>query len=351
MPPQVVRRSGRIPKEVPILLIGSDLDGRLFSEPTKTVVLSLHGAGIASKHKLSPEQELILRWPERNKEAEIRIVGNLGTHEGVHTYGVAFLQPYLNFWETEFPPVSPAESEMGLLSLVCSACKSVEKVDDTGIEADMCATNEGVIRFCKCCGSSTLWRPVANDVFQKSVSPATPVNPQMSLFPSAFPSTPGPTPAPPEPRASDFAASPSRAPASPPSFAPAPPSTHRAYPEQLEEPRTAVLTVPPPEKPAPAPVNRRKHPRVKVSYSACVRHPERGDEVVLCEDMSKGGLRFKSRKQYYPNSLIEISAPYHPGQPAIFVPAQVVFVQELPEQQLFRHGVQYLKAIKHRDSY
>jgi hypothetical protein len=71
-------------------------------------------------------------------------------------------------------------------------------------------------------------------------------------------------------------------------------------------------------------VNRRKHPRVKVNYSACVRHPQRGDDIVLCEDMSKGGLRFKSRKQYYPQSLIEVAAPYEPGQPAIFVPAQIV---------------------------
>src|SRR2546430_9005892 len=30
--PQVVRSSGRIPKEIPILLIGSDLGGKVFSE-------------------------------------------------------------------------------------------------------------------------------------------------------------------------------------------------------------------------------------------------------------------------------------------------------------------------------
>ena len=108
----------------------------------------------------------------------------------------------------------------------------------------------------------------------------------------------------------------------------------------------------PPEKPARvANVERRKHPRVKVTYSACVRHPQRGDDVVLCEDMSKGGLRFKSRKQYYARSLIEVAAPYQPGQPAIFVPAQIVFVEELPEQQLYRYGVQYLKPTQVRDTF
>ncbi|HYS44101.1 MAG TPA: PilZ domain-containing protein, partial [Geobacteraceae bacterium] len=67
-----------------------------------------------------------------------------------------------------------------------------------------------------------------------------------------------------------------------------------------------------------------------------------------CEDMSKGGLRFKSRQRYYPQTLIEVAVPYQPGQPAIFVPAQIVFAEELPEQRLFRCGVQYLKSTKPR---
>src|SRR5439155_25155888 len=110
--------------------------------------------------------------------------------------------------------------------------------------------------------------------------------------------------------------------------------------------RSALFYAPADSPPAPAAsgINRRKHPRVKVDYSACVRVPGRADDVVLCEDMSKGGLRFKSRQRYYAQSLIEVAAPYQPGQPAIFVPAQIVFAEELPEQRLFRCGIQYLKA-------
>jgi len=102
---------------------------------------------------------------------------------------------------------------------------------------------------------------------------------------------------------------------------------------------------PPLESDAPQ-VNRRKHARVKVSCSACVRHPEHGDDIVTCEDMSRGGLRFKSRKRYYDRTLIEVAVPYTPGQPALFIPAQIVFFQELPEQQLFRYGVAYLQLRK-----
>ena len=329
-----MRSSGRIPKEIPILLIGSDLDGKVFSEPTKTVLLSLHGAGIVSQHKLSPEQELVLRWPERNKEAEIRVVGQIGSQSGSHTYGVAFFDPNLNFWGIDFPPPSPIEIEARRLSLVCSSCKTLEKMDHAGVEADVCATNEGVLRYCKRCGSSTLWKPALSLMNQESVPEEAS---QLSLFAalpgSAPPLAPSPAPAPP---ASSSSLS-----------APAPSSAYESSPSQS----TTVLTLPPPEKSDSPPVNRRKHPRVKVSYSACVRHPERGEDLVTCEDMSKGGLRFKSSKRYYERSFIEVAAPYVPGQPAIFVHAQIVFVQELPEQRLFRYGVQYLNRTKPRDSF
>jgi len=107
-----VRITGRIPKEVPILLIGSDLDGKVFSEPTNTVLLNLHGAGIISHHRLSPEQELILRCPDRNSETAVRIVGEMGSSNVIHTYGLAFVDPNLNFWSLEFPPLTPANSPL-----------------------------------------------------------------------------------------------------------------------------------------------------------------------------------------------------------------------------------------------
>ena len=350
-----MRSSGRIPKQIPILLIGSDLDGRVFSEPTTTVLLSLHGAGILSRHKLSPEQELVLRWPEKNREAEIRVVGHLGEQSGQHTYGVAFFDPHLNFWQIDFPPINPSEMELGLLSIICSSCNTLERIDDASIEADVCATNESVIRLCKHCGTTTLWKPGQSAINQKPVATETS---QMPLFSASAAPLSTPTLAP--------SSNPIPAPAPPPALAPVPPAaptsfyaqSHSSAKNTAPSPstsqsaqRAAVLTLSPPahDKPAAPRANRRKHPRVKVNYSACIRHPERGDDVVQCEDMSKGGLRFKSRTHYYPQALIEVAVPYEKGQPAIFVHAQIVFVEELPEQRLFRYGVQYLKATKTRE--
>jgi len=368
LPPQVVRSSARIPKEIPILLIGSDLDGRVFSEHTTTVLLSLHGAGILSRHKLSPEQELVLRWTEKNKEAEIRVVGHLGEQSGQHTYGVAFFDLNLNFWEIDFPPVSEIEKQLGLLSLVCSSCKAPEKIDDSRFEADICATNGAVLRYCKRCGSSTLWKPASASTTANPPS-ASPQTSQLPLFSEPNTPPPAPIPAPPSNSIPAPASSPGPPPAPAPSFyaqsynsakdsaytvnATRPAPVGEPVGSPAAEPRTAVLTLSPPVPAAPTapPANRRKHPRVKVTYSACIRHPERGDEIVTCEDMSKGGLRFKCRKQYYPQSLIEVAVPYQPGQPAIFVPARIVFAEPLPEQSLFRCGIEYFKPTKPRGSF
>ena len=102
-----LRRSSRIPKEVAILLTGSDMDGKGFSEMTRTVLLSRHGAGIISTYKLSAEQEIIVRYLDTNKEALVRVVGRIGSEGEIYTYGVAFVDPgTTDFWGIDFAPVS-----------------------------------------------------------------------------------------------------------------------------------------------------------------------------------------------------------------------------------------------------
>lgn len=88
-----------------------------------------------------------------------------------------------------------------------------------------------------------------------------------------------------------------------------------------------------------------------MNYIALVRQAERGEEFVQCEDVSRGGLLFKSTSRYVEHTLIEVAKPYSAGQAAIFVPARIVYVQELPEQNLFRYGVQYLSSDKPRGAF
>src|SRR5437879_10935971 len=129
MPPESVRRSNRIPREIALLFVGSDMEGKMFSEQTKTVLLSRHGAGIVSQYALSAEQELILRRLDTNKEAEVRVVGNLGAHGKTYTYGVAFLNPETDLWDLKFPGMPNSEQEASHVVLKCSGCKAKEMVE------------------------------------------------------------------------------------------------------------------------------------------------------------------------------------------------------------------------------
>jgi len=69
-----------------------------------------------------------------------------------------------------------------------------------------------------------------------------------------------------------------------------------------------------------------------------------GDDIVTCEDISRGGLRFRSRKTYAVKADIEVAAPYSPGSPNIFVRGKIAYVQEVPGEKYFRYGVAYAKA-------
>src|SRR6266849_2250055 len=128
MPPEHARRSNRIARAIAIRLVGSDMQGKVFSEQTKTVLLSCHGAGIISQYVLSAEQELILRRLDADKEVEIRVVGQLGSDGKSHTYGVAFLDAEVDFWGVDFPSMTDSEKEASNVLLQCSSCKARETV-------------------------------------------------------------------------------------------------------------------------------------------------------------------------------------------------------------------------------
>jgi len=76
--------------------------------------------------------------------------------------------------------------------------------------------------------------------------------------------------------------------------------------------------------------NRRKHVRTKVNFKGCIRSFAHGDDIVACEDISRAGLRFRTRKHYSVKSDIEVAAPYSPGSLNIFVRGQIVHVEQVP---------------------
>ena len=98
--------------------------------------------------------------------------------------------------------------------------------------------------------------------------------------------------------------------------------------------------VPAEERAAP----RRNRLRVKARVLACIRQRGFQEEVAVCEDLSKGGISFRSRNAYAEGTRLEVAVPYTPGAGAIFVPIRIVFSQPIESVGLFRHGAAYLRS-------
>jgi hypothetical protein len=279
-----LRRSARIPKEVPIVLVGWDAVGTQFIEDTKTVLLSRHGAGIVSSHKLAAEQELVLVYPEHaNKETEIRVVGQIGSQDGSYTYGVAFLDPNVDFWGVKFPPAEENQTSACGAVLQCNSCGRREFISADALEFDIYTVNGGIFRDCKGCSHPTFWQQASEESSEAGRMPKADLVPLDSV--------------------------------------------------PLPEP--SLSAEPCKEK--------REHLRINVNFTACVRNPGFEDNLVLCENVSRGGLCFKSPRRYYEKTRIEVAAPFSAGSPCILVPAKIVHVEELPGERMFRCGVQYLQ--------
>jgi PilZ domain len=111
-----------------------------------------------------------------------------------------------------------------------------------------------------------------------------------------------------------------------------------AQPEVLQEPSAPVVT-PADDRVVP----RRNRTRVKARVLACIRRRGFQEEVAVCEDLSKGGISFRSRNQYPAGTRLEVAVPFTPGSAAIFVPIRIVFSQAIQTAGLFRHGAAYVR--------
>jgi hypothetical protein len=110
------------------------------------------------------------------------------------------------------------------------------------------------------------------------------------------------------------------------------------------EPQQRATSRAVPEPPLPAEPcsyeDRRQFKRTAMKAAACIRVSGR-EVVVQCEDVSRGGFRFKSSESFPVGTKFEAAVPYAKGSVNIFVPCQVAYHCELWAGS-FRHGVAYL---------
>jgi PilZ domain len=114
------------------------------------------------------------------------------------------------------------------------------------------------------------------------------------------------------------------------------PSEENGAPAPAEEAESAASLV-------PRTRNDRQYVRVRMKLKACIRHPELGEEVVDCEDVSRGGVSFLSQKQYTRDALIEAAVPYLAGQANIFTRARIANLRPIADRKGFtKYGVSYI---------
>lgn len=297
-----VRRSGRLSLAVAIRIIGSDTEGRVFSEETHTVVLSRHGEGIVSRQKLGAEQELVLREVKANREAEVRVVGEIAKQGEMYTYGVAFVDAELDFWGMEFP--ATLDARPAALLLECSGCKGTVELENGDFEYDICRIHGGLARFCEECGFLTVWRQ------SHELAPARPKKMARAVEVKRAPEAAVALRAEPKEGLGEFGVA----------------KEMVALADSMEG------------------MERRARVRAKVNFFACVRTEEFGNEVVRCIDMSKGGVSFRSKHGYAKEKDVLIAVPFSPEEmnaPAIYVKGRIAHVSEVAG--LWRCGVEFIR--------
>jgi hypothetical protein len=95
----------------------------------------------------------------------------------------------------------------------------------------------------------------------------------------------------------------------------------------------------------PGTQNRRSRDRIHVEAVGCVRHPDRGNEVVVVIELARGGLRFYSASEYPEESRVEIAVPYSSKAPNIYMPAKIVSSRKGVGKGVleYEYGVAYLE--------
>jgi hypothetical protein len=99
----------------------------------------------------------------------------------------------------------------------------------------------------------------------------------------------------------------------------------------------ALLPAPPPRT-----QNDRKYPRLHIQVEACLRLPGQVEEIVVTENCSRGGIRFRSKAQLQMGATIEVAVPYARGGVNIFVPVRVAYSEKASAAGVTAYGVCYV---------
>jgi hypothetical protein len=278
-----VRRSDRVSLTLLLEASGVDSQGKEFKAPARTLLINRTGAVIILSHDLAPDQQIHLRRRapnEAHRQADARVVGQFGQQKEGHLYGVELLDPSVDLWGVEFPPSPESLEAVARMLVECSYCRNREVVHLNELELRAFEANRGIARHCKVCGVPSIWVQAPHEDEKKLTGRS---------------------------RARRAAEAPG------------------SIPKEGDQRQRARL-------------------RLQTRLTACVRQANADDELAVCEDISPLGVCFRSKRRYDAGTLVEVAVPYSPEAANIFLPANVVYSEEMPKAGLFRHGAEYRKV-------
>jgi hypothetical protein len=211
----------------------------------------------------------------------VRVVGQFGHQKDGYLYGIEILDPENDLWGIEFPSVAESSEAVARMLLECSFCRSHEVAYLNELELHGFAVNRGIARHCKTCRVPSIWTQAPHEDEKKLTSRAGRVR-----------------------RSNDVQ------------------NDAASESERRERERT----------------------RLKTRLTACIRQAGADDELAVCEDISPIGVCFRSKRRYEANPPIEVAVPYSPDAANIFLPARIIYSEEIPKAGLFRHGAEYLRV-------
>jgi len=180
----------------------------------------------------------------------------------------------------EFPPSPESLEAVARMLVECSYCRNREVVHLNELELRAFEANRGIARHCKVCGVPSIWVQAPHEDEKKLTGRS---------------------------RARRAAEAPG------------------SIPKEGDQRQRARL-------------------RLQTRLTACVRQTNADDELAVCEDISPLGVCFRSKRRYDAGTLVEVAVPYSPEAANIFLPASVVYSEEMPKAGLFRHGAEYRKV-------
>ncbi|HXZ12226.1 MAG TPA: PilZ domain-containing protein [Candidatus Sulfotelmatobacter sp.] len=278
-----LRRTDRVSLTLLLEASGKDAFGSDFKEPARTMLINRSGAVIVLDRELKPDQTIHVRRQapaEANRQGDVRIVGQFGRQKEGFLYGIEILDLENDLWGIEFPPIATSEEAVARMLLECSYCRAREVAYLNELELRGFETNRGIARHCKACGVPSIWTQAPHEDEKKLASRAA------------------------RRRAAD--------------------AKDETPPEDDKRQRQRL--------------------RLKTRLTACIRQAGADDELAVCEDISPIGMCFRSKRRFDTDAAVEVAVPYSPDAANIFLPARIIYSEEMPKAGLFRHGTEYRKV-------